>query len=60
MTYQVKSRFQSLPFKFNLQRYTTGNHTFWSQSDDLADVWVSEVVGLRVALHDAHWSSLYV
>jgi hypothetical protein len=22
MTYQVKNRFQSLPFKFNLQRYT--------------------------------------
>ena len=21
----------------------TGNHTFWSQTDDLADVWVSEV-----------------
>ena len=24
MTYQVKNRFQSLPFKCNLQRYTTG------------------------------------
>jgi len=21
----------------------TGNHTFWSQTDDMADVWVSEV-----------------
>ena len=33
------------------QRYTgfftpkvTGNHTFWSQSDDYADVWLSEVL----------------
>jgi hypothetical protein len=24
MTYQVKNRFQNVPFKFNLQRYSVG------------------------------------
>jgi hypothetical protein len=41
MTYQVKNRFQSLPFKCNLQRYTVGLDPAYAKGHlRLAKAWV--------------------
>jgi hypothetical protein len=45
MTHQVKNRFQSLPFKRNLQRYTSERYTADKGIDGVADS-AGDAVGL--------------
>jgi hypothetical protein len=60
----VKNRFQSLPFKRNLHRYSVVGAMLGdphaSSTEGLSKKAAQrKKVGLCVALNDAHWSAMY-